>query len=62
MMKYFHFVSPFVVEIISLGIQFLVSATAVIDYGTRIISSYENFDVVCKFYNINRNELMYAYE
>lgn len=50
------------VEIISFGIQLLVSATAVIDYSTRMINSYGKFDVVCKFYNINRNALMYAYE
>lgn len=62
MMKFFHFVSSFVVEIISFRIQLLVSATGVIDYSTRMINSYEKFDVVCKFYNINRVDGVHAYE
>lgn len=52
------------VEIISFRIQLFVSGTTVIDYSTRTINSYEKFDVVCKFYNINRIDLnvLYAYD
>lgn len=62
MMKYFHFVLSFVVEIKGFRIQFLVSAKGVIDYSTRLINSCEKFGVVCKFHKVHRMVCMYAYE